>query len=155
MCAVAMDIESGREREIAAMDGFDAEEVLIHPVRREVDAVAFAPARRKWVVSNIALRADFEALARTDDGDLGVVSRDLEDSKWIVAFTSPHGPIRYHVWDRESKSSKFLFSHLPELETYELAEARPIKYRARDGMEIHGYLTIPRGVDPTEPPACP
>jgi dipeptidyl aminopeptidase/acylaminoacyl peptidase len=152
ICVVAMDIESGREREIAAMDGFDAEEVLIHPVRREVDAVAFAPARREWVVSNIALRADFDALARTDEGDLGVVSRDLADSKWIVAFTSPHRPIRYHVWDRESKSSMFLFSHLPELETYELAEARPIKYRARDGMEIHGYLTIPRGVDPRNLP---
>lgn len=77
MCVVAMDIESGREREIAAMDGFDAEEVLIHPVRRDLDAVAFAPERRKWIVSNVALRADFEALARIDDGDLSVVSRDL------------------------------------------------------------------------------
>ncbi len=148
ICVVAMDIESGREREIAAMDGFDAEQVLIHSVRREVDAVAFAPARRKWVVSNIALRADFDALARIDDGELGVVSRDLADSKWIVAFTSPHRPIRYHVWDRESKSAEFLFSNLPELERYELARARPIKYRARDGLEIHGFLTIPRGVDP-------
>lgn len=152
MGVVAMDIESGREREIAAMDGFDAEQVLIHPVRRELDAVAFAPERRKWVVSNIALRADFDALARIDDGDLGVVSRDLADSKWIVAFTSPHGPIRYHVWQRESKSSEFLFSNRPELETYELAEARPIKYRARDGLEIHGFLTIPRGVDPRNLP---
>ena len=148
ICVVAMDIESGREREIAAMDGFDAEQVLIHSVRREVDAVAFAPARRKWVVSNIALRADFDALARIDDGDLGVVSRDLADSKLIVAFTSPHRPIRYHVWDRESKSAEFLFSNLPELERYELARARPIKYRARDGLQIHGFLTIPRGVDP-------
>jgi dipeptidyl aminopeptidase/acylaminoacyl peptidase len=148
ICVVAMDIDSGREREIAAMDGFDAEEVLIHPVRRELDAVAFAPERRQWIVSNVALRADFEALARIDDGDLSVVSRDLADGNWIVAFTAPHRPIRYHVWHRESKSSEFLFSDRPELETYELAEVRPIKYRARDGLEIHGFLTIPGGVEP-------
>jgi dipeptidyl aminopeptidase/acylaminoacyl peptidase len=152
MGVVAMDIESGREREIAAIDGFDAEKVLIHPVGREVDAVAFAPERRKWAVTNIALGADFEGLARIDEGDLDVVSRDFADSKWIVAFTAPHRPIRYHVWHREAKSSEFLFSNLPELETYELARARPIKYRARDGLEIHGFLTIPRGVDPRNLP---
>jgi dipeptidyl aminopeptidase/acylaminoacyl peptidase len=151
-CVVAMDIESGREREIAAMDGFDAEEVLIHPVRRELDAVAFAPERRKWIVSNVALRTDFEALARIDDGDLSVVSRDLADGNWIVSFTTPHLPIRYHVWHRESQSSEFLFSDRPELETYELAEVRPIKYRARDGLEIHGFLTIPGGIEPRNLP---
>jgi dipeptidyl aminopeptidase/acylaminoacyl peptidase len=152
MCVVATDIGSGREREIAAMDGFDAEEVLIHPVRRELDAVAFAPERRKWIVSNVALRADFEALARIDDGDLSVISRDLADSNWIVAFTAPHRPIRYHVWHRESKSSEFLFSDRPQLETYELAKVRPIKYRARDGLEIHGFLTLPGGVEPRNLP---
>jgi dipeptidyl aminopeptidase/acylaminoacyl peptidase len=29
---------------------------------------------------------------------------------------------------------------------------RPIKYRARDGIESHGYLTIPPGVDPRNLP---
>jgi dipeptidyl aminopeptidase/acylaminoacyl peptidase len=100
----------------------------------------------------MSLRADFEALARIDDGDLSVVSRDLADGNWIVAFTAPHRPIRYHVWHRESKSSEFLFSDRPELETYELAEVRPIKYRARDGLEIHGFLTIPGGVEPQNLP---
>jgi dipeptidyl aminopeptidase/acylaminoacyl peptidase len=152
VCVVAVDIESRREREIAAMDGFDAEDVMIHAKRRAVDAVRFAPERRKWVVQNPELAADFESLAGIDDGDLDVVSRDLEDSKWIVAFTTPHRPIRYHLWNRGSKSSTFLFSHRPELEQYQLAEMRPITYRARDGLEVRGYLTIPPGHEPRRLP---
>ena len=152
MCVVAVDIESRQEREIAAMDGFDAEDVMIHARRRAVDAVRFAPERRKWVVQNSELAADFESLAGIDDGDLDVASRDLEDSKWIVAFTTPHRPIRYHLWNRGSKSSTFLFSHRPELEQYQLAEMHPITYRARDGLEVRGYLTIPPGHEPRRLP---
>ena len=34
----------------------------------------------------------------------------------------------------------------------QLAEVRPIKYRARDGMEVHGYLAIPAGLEPRNLP---
>lgn len=33
---VAIDLESGRVREIARMDGFDAEDVMMHPTRRVI-----------------------------------------------------------------------------------------------------------------------
>jgi hypothetical protein len=43
MRVIAIDIASGGEREIARMDGFDAEDVMIHPARHVIEAVAFAP----------------------------------------------------------------------------------------------------------------
>ena len=93
------------------------------------------------------IAADFEAIAEPDDGDFRVASRDLADLHWVIAFTSPHRPIRYFLWDRAEKESTFLFSHRPELDTFELAQMRPIKYRACDGLEVHGYLTLPPGVE--------
>ena len=128
MRVVAMDIESGQTREIAAMDRVDAEDVMIHATRRAVDAVRFEPERRQRIVVNPEMAADFESLAGVDEGDLGVASRDLADGEWIVAFNTPHRPIRYHLWDRASKSSTFVFSHRPELEQYQLAEMRPITF---------------------------
>jgi dipeptidyl aminopeptidase/acylaminoacyl peptidase len=38
------------------------------------------------------------------------------------------------------------------LDAFELAEVRLIKYRARDGLEVHGYLTLPPGVAPRNLP---
>jgi dipeptidyl aminopeptidase/acylaminoacyl peptidase len=95
-----------------------------------------------------AIAADFEAIAGLDDGDFRVMSRDREDRNWIVGFEAPHRPIRYFLWERPAKKASFLFSHRPELDRLELAEVDPIRYRARDGMELHGYLAIPPGCEP-------
>jgi dipeptidyl aminopeptidase/acylaminoacyl peptidase len=146
------DIGSDREREVAAMDGFDAERVMIHPVRREIEAVAFEPARRKWVVVDPAIGADFDAVRELDDGDFHIVSRDLADRKWIVEFRSAHRSTRYLLWDRAQRKASFLFSQRPELDALQLAEVRPMKYRARDGLEVHCYLAIPPGLEPRHLP---
>lgn len=142
-----IDVESGREREIARMDGLDVEVVMIHPTRHAVEAVSFEPDRSVWSVVEATIADDFEQIARIAEGTFRVQSRDLEDKRWIVAFDAAHHPVRYYLWDRVAHSSTFLFSHRPELEEVELAEMRPIVYRARDGLEIRGYLTLPPGAE--------
>ena len=149
---MARDVESGRDSEIASMDSFDAERVMIHPTRHVIEAVSFEPERRRWKVIDPAIAPDFDAIAQLDDGDFRVVSRDLDDRNWIVQFDVPHRPIRYFLWDRTAQKADFLFSHRPELDRFELASVRPIKFRARDRMELHGYLATPAGLPPRNLP---
>lgn len=144
---VACNVESGSEREIASMDGCDAELVMTHPDSRQIQAVSFDPGRREWKVIDPDVAAEFEAIRRLDNGDFRVASRDHDDAKWIIQFDAPHRPVKYFLWERSAKRATFLFSHRPELETVELAEMRPITYRARDGMEIHAYLALPPGLE--------
>jgi dipeptidyl aminopeptidase/acylaminoacyl peptidase len=40
----------------------------------------------------------------------------------------------------------------PWLKEAELADMRPISYQSRDGLAIHGYLTLPKGVEPRNLP---
>jgi dipeptidyl aminopeptidase/acylaminoacyl peptidase len=149
---VARQIESGGERVVAAMDGFDADQVMIHPTRQVIEAVSFEPGRRQWSVIDLGVAADFDAIRSLDDGDFRIVSRDFDDRKWIVEFQSAHRSTRYFLWDRAAKKADFLFSYRPEFDQLQLAEVRPIKYRARDGMEVHGYLAIPAGLEPRNLP---
>jgi dipeptidyl aminopeptidase/acylaminoacyl peptidase len=150
--AVARDIESGGDRVIASMDGFDAERVMINPARHVIEAVAFEPARRQWSVIDPGVAADFEAIRSLDGGDFRIVSRDSDDCKWIVEFQSAHRSTRYFLWDRAAKKADFLFSDRPGLDQHQLAEVRPIKFRARDGMAVHGYLALPAGLEPRNLP---
>jgi dipeptidyl aminopeptidase/acylaminoacyl peptidase len=150
--AVARKIESGGERVIASMDKLDADTVMIHPTRRVIEAVSFEPGRRQWSVIDSGIAADFEAIRSLDDRDFRIVSRDFDDRKWIVEFHSAHRSTRYFLWDRAAKKARFLFSDRPELDQLQLAEVRPIKYRARDGMEVHGYLAMPTGLEPRNLP---
>ena len=149
---LAVDIESRREREIASMPGFDVEQMMIHPTTRVIEAVAFEPGRREWRIIDPSLKADFDLISRLDGGDFRVMSRDLDNSTWIVEFQGPHRPARYFLWDRSTRQAEFLFSDHPEFENFHLARMEPIQYRARDGLELHGYLATPPGIDPRNLP---
>jgi dipeptidyl aminopeptidase/acylaminoacyl peptidase len=149
---IRKDIATGKETVIAASDEVDAGPVLIHPTKHVVQAVAFAPGRRRWDVVDPDVKADFEGIIRLHHGDFSVVNRDAADATWLVAFNDSQGPIRYFAWDRKARSGKFLFVHQPKLEGLELAEMKPIRFSARDGLTIHGYLTLPVGVAPRDLP---
>ena len=140
---VRLDL-STQEVEILAEDPvYDVSDVLVHPDTREVQAAAFTRARTEWIVLDEAVREDFAAIAKLHPGDSTVVSRDRADENWLVAFTADDGPVSYYAYDRYEKRGTHLFDDRPELKEHTLAPMEPISFEARDGLEIHGYLTVP------------
>jgi dipeptidyl aminopeptidase/acylaminoacyl peptidase len=142
-CLVRLDL-STQEVEILAEDPeYDVSDVLVHPDTREVQAAAFTRARSEWIVLDETVREDFAAIAKLHPGDFTVVSRDRADENWLVAFTADDGPVTYYTYDRDEKRGANLFDDRPDLREYALAQMEPISFEARDGLEIHGYLTVP------------
>ena len=74
------------------------------------------------------------------------MSRDRDDKTWLVAYTADHGPVQFYSWDRPNKKSTFLFTAQPKLENLKLAGMKAVVVPARDGLKLHGYLTLPVGV---------
>ncbi|MBX3747835.1 MAG: S9 family peptidase [Verrucomicrobiae bacterium] len=146
------NLATGTERVIAASPEVDLGSVLIHPVRRTVEAVSFEPGRSSWRVIDPAVQADFDGIRRLHDGDFFIGSRSDADDRWLVAFTTDRGSTRYYAWDRAAKSGELLFTAQPRLDTYTLAPMKPVAIRARDGLTLHSYLTLPVGVPPTNLP---
>jgi dipeptidyl aminopeptidase/acylaminoacyl peptidase len=144
---ISRNLESGAEREIAERADLDAEGVIIHPIRREIEAIAFAPGRREWRIVDPAVAGDFEALAQVADGDFAIAGREESDHTWIVEYEGDRIPPRYFLWDRATRRASFMFSSKPELDNYAFAPTNPVRYRARDGMELHAYLTLPAGLE--------
>jgi dipeptidyl aminopeptidase/acylaminoacyl peptidase len=145
---VKKDLATGADEVVAASDEVDAGPVLLHPTKHVVQAVAFAPGRRRWEVVDPSVEADMAAIARLHRGDFNVVNRDHADRTWLVAFTDDQGPVAYYSWDRDAKEGTFLFVHQPKLEGLALAPMKPVSFPARDGLTLHGYLTLPVGVEP-------
>lgn len=134
------------EIEVLAEDPkYDVSGALVHPDTREVQAVAFTRARTEWTVLDDDIREDFAAIKTLYPGDFFVVSRDRADATWLVAFTADDGPVSYYSYDRASREGTHLFDDRPGLKGYTLAHMEPISFRTRDGLEIHGYLTLPPG----------
>jgi dipeptidyl aminopeptidase/acylaminoacyl peptidase len=149
---VEHDLEGGGERVIAEDDEYDVGDLMIHPTRRTLEAVSFVRAREEWTLLDERLEVDLGVLRRVRDGDVSVVSRDLADTRWVVSYLVDDGPVYFYLYDRESKRAELLFSNRSALERYTLAKMRPIRFKARDGLTIHGYLTLPVGLSPRNLP---
>ena len=143
---IERDVATGAEKVVAFSDEVDAGPFLVNPETRKLEAVGFEPGRRTWKVIDASVKADFEAIARLNDGDFRVFNRDRADRNWLVAFTSDRGPTRFYRWNRADKQGTYLFSTQPKLENLQLSEMKPIVVTTRDNFRMHGYLTLPAGV---------
>src|SRR5207244_3540923 len=57
------------------------------------------------------------------------------------------GPVYFYTYERENKTGKLLFSQQPKLEGLSLAKMEPVSFKSRDGKTVHGYLTLPVGIE--------
>ncbi len=149
---VILDPESGDTDTLAEDPNYDVGGVELNPESREVEAVAFVRARTEWVVIDDAVREDFKALSALHPGDPQIVSRNHEDRRWLVAFDADDGPAAYFYYDRDAKGGAHLFDSRSDLAEYALANMEPVSFPSRDGLELHGYLTLPPGAAPSELP---
>ncbi|MHB9009133.1 MAG: TolB family protein, partial [Limisphaerales bacterium] len=113
---IEKNLASGAEKVVAASDEVDAGEVVIHPRRHVVQAVSFSPGRTSWQVIDPEVNADFEGLAKLNDGDFFVVNRTEAEDLWLVGFHSDRAPGRFYRWDRLAKTGTFLFATRPKLD---------------------------------------
>jgi dipeptidyl aminopeptidase/acylaminoacyl peptidase len=142
---VGLDLASGEVSVIAGDHVYDVGGVVIDPETHAPQAVSFIKDRAVWTVLDPTVEADFAAIREIDRGDFSIVSRDRADATWLVAFVADDGPVSYYAFDRATKTARFLFVNQPDLAGYTLARMEPISFTARDGLEIHGYLTLPPG----------
>jgi dipeptidyl aminopeptidase/acylaminoacyl peptidase len=143
---VKLDIPSGTTDVLAEDPTYDVVSVTVHPDTREPQLAAFLKERFEYIVLDPTISADVEAIKAIQPGDFHLTDRDHADNTWLVAFDVDDGPIRYYAYDRTTKESTFLFEHRKQLENYTLAPMEAFSIKARDGLELNGYLSFPVGV---------
>jgi len=90
--------------------------------------------------------------AQLPNREIGIMSRTSNEDKLIVRTYSDRSMGAYYYFDVSSKALTKIADISPWLEESHLAEIRPIQYTSRDGMTIHGYLTLPNGAEPKNLP---
>jgi dipeptidyl aminopeptidase/acylaminoacyl peptidase len=142
-----IDIASGQRKVIAEDPQFDVAGAITQPKTNELQVVTFVKQRMTYDFIDPQIKADYEALQKVRNADIGDISRSLDDKRWIVTYVSDDAPVIYYLYDRPSKKATYLFTSRPALDKYKLSAMNPIEYTARDGMKIYGYLTTPAGMD--------
>lgn len=77
-----------------------------------------------------------------------------DDLRTLVVMTGGSGDSGgYHLVDLDTRVSRIVGETYPALTADRVGTVRAIRYTAEDGLEIHGYLTMPPGV--TDPKNLP
>ena len=128
---------------------------ILNPKTFEIDAIAANYLRQEWIVLNPAVQSDLRFLRNNlNSVDFLVDSQSNDNDRWVVTAYGPKQPLSYFLYDRRRQVLSSLFSARPELAGYRLAPMQSHVVKARDGLDLVSYLTLPaetQGSRPTEP----
>jgi dipeptidyl aminopeptidase/acylaminoacyl peptidase len=147
---VKFDLARGSQTVVFEDAHYDVDRVYVDPVLDEPVAVGVLRDRLTWTCLDDRFAETFAALQRLHDADFAIDDASADGNVLIVRYTFDAAPTRYYAFDRRSRAAMFLFDDRPALLEYTLAPMQPVSFVARDGLTIHGYLTLPPG-DGTRP----
>lgn len=148
------DLATGETELIADDPRADVGSVMSHPTEQTLQAVSFTYSKTEWKVLDEAIRPDLEFLGEQYEGAQWIVtSRTLDDTRWTVAYVLDDGPVKFHIYHRPATGDgerrlDFLFNSREDLDDYQLAKMHTPVIKARDGLDLVSYLTLPVGSDP-------
>jgi dipeptidyl aminopeptidase/acylaminoacyl peptidase len=144
---------------MSAENGSFEQPFFVHD-RRDVDSVRIDPYTNRVVGADAEGPVWFDAELRQQQTELDaafrgesprIVSWSQDRARSIVSTESSDRATSYYLFDTKNATVKEIASAYPALDRGKLPARAAYAYRARDGVEIPGYLTRPLGVDGPAP----
>ncbi|HUI05602.1 MAG TPA: S9 family peptidase [Verrucomicrobiae bacterium] len=153
----------GRDKiEIVKLDPHSGQELSVIARRPDVDMDGASYSRQRkvlteahyttWKEEREFLDGETAAMYRRIKAKLpgyeiaSLDNHDRAEQTFIVHAYNDRTRGADYLYDKRSGELTKLADRTPWLHESDMAEMRPITYRSRDGLTIHGYLTLPRGV---------
>jgi len=106
--------------------GYEGEKVVVQPVSQTFKKI-YADLDKKFK------GYEFAIAGKTDNEDQLLV---------VVQSDKLYG--RYYHYDTKTGKTTLLVDLMPQLKEEDMAEMRPITFKSRDGLTVHGYITLPK-----------
>ncbi len=111
--------------------------------------IAYAqPGFPRTVILDPKLREDLDGLLQAQGGrpfGLDIVSTDAAEKRMVI-LTYTSTTHRYYLLDRPRHAFTLLAGDAVDDPAQPLAPMQPVTIASRDGLQLQGYLTLPRGV---------
>jgi dipeptidyl aminopeptidase/acylaminoacyl peptidase len=131
----------------------DVDALLRSKARQTITGVAFVTDKLEYHFFDEQTKEIFDRLrAELPDTEIHITSRSRDETKLLVVTTDDTSQGIYYFYDTTTGTLTKLVDVSPWLDPDQLAQVQPVQYTARDGLTIHGYLTLPRGSDGTDLP---
>ena len=146
-----LDLQSQQLEKVHAFEGMDVDGVIADFSDREVIGVYGYGERETdfWLLKDNPAAQTYQSLQRAFPNQRLNVTSASEDGRLVVLFVdSDVNPGDYYMFDTVTKHADFLRAGRQWIDPRTMRPKEPITLKARDGLELHGYLTRPAGEGP-------
>ena len=147
---IECDLDGGNRKVLASDPFASVEGVLFEPLTNMPYAAIFTAQGRPVVkyVGNGDYVQIMQALAKTDPADfITIAGASTDGSMLLVHVHGDRNPGVYALFDRSTLHAQPLYQVLPWIDPQQMPERKPVRFTARDGVQLVGYLTLPLGSD--------
>ena len=151
---VKFDIANGKELELMYENpDVDVSGLSYSRKRKVLTTISYVKEKREMKFLDSETEKRYDRLKK-ELGDYEVVITGLNknEDKFLVRTYSDRSLGSYYFYDAASDKLSKIVEVSPWLNENELAVQKPVTYKSRDGLTIHGYLTLPVGVEPKNLP---
>lgn len=151
---VKYDISGAREIETI----FEHPEVDVHHLsyskkRKVLTAISYTTWKRERKFLDNETETIFARLEKDLKGyEVVITDMNKNEDVFIVRTYSDRSLGSFYLYDKTMDKLEKLTDISPWINEEEMCEIKPITYISRDGLTIHGYLTLPKGIEPKNLP---
>jgi len=151
---VVINAENGREEKVLfACDMADITDVSYSKYKHRIEAVAWQEAKQQTYFLNDYIKHIYHNLNQLlPGGKIRIIDRDSAEHKFIINTYTDRDPGSYYLYDPKQQKLTKIGDTNPAIKPEELCAMKPVSFKARDGLVINGYLTIPQGKGKTNLP---
>lgn len=132
--------------EVFAHDAYDVSDMGLSKKRGyELDYVSYEGEKSVVLpISTSYKKLHENILAAFPGKQYSIADATEEEDKVLVFLQSDKLYGEYHAYDVAKETFTFVFNLMPQLKEEDMAEMRPITFKSRDGLTLHGYITLPK-----------
>lgn len=132
--------------EILVDPDYDVDGVVLDDARKRIVGVTFEGARKRYHWLDDELKAVHSQMEQSLPHTVHRPTQFADDGSRIVFYSySDRDPGVYYVYDRRRQRLEELAVVNPKIDPGQMSTVQPVTYAARDGLKLHGYLTLPAG----------
>ncbi|MCB2219734.1 MAG: S9 family peptidase [Bacteroidetes bacterium] len=144
---VEFDIANGKEVKVLYENpDYDVEGVNYSRKRKVLTSASYTSWKMERHFFDDVARDLFNRLEQDLGGyEIAITASNKEEDVFIIRTYSDRSLGSYYIYDQNTDKLEKIVDVSPWIDENEMASVTPIQYQSRDGLTIHGYLTLPKG----------
>ncbi|HRY33838.1 MAG TPA: S9 family peptidase [Bacteroidales bacterium] len=135
-------------KELFSNPEFDLSYIFYDEKRKVLAAVIWSAEKSEIHFFDQEWKKIYEGLQEQfKDYEISLAGSDDARTTGILSVHSDRLPGKYYVYDFATLKTTEVANPYPWIDENHMASMKPVKYTTRDGLTIHGYLTLPKGVE--------